>query len=423
MYYVDVARPPTSRQVAVIFVTLGAAGCHGDLNPVRYRPVAQDSAVLSDSSVVPDSSVPIGDCPPAAVIGYATMSDVGGEWDGGADGGGPSLQLSGGVQAGAMGTTVVVDATQSGALVQFQAYAKMTAPLTIIIKGMIDIPPPPDGGSGDLQKIRVSSNKAIIGANLQGMNGSSSGSGFTGGGIWLTGVDDIVLQNLVISMPNTGASADNVDAIHIEGSTHIWVDHCDLSSNGPTADAGAAYDGLVDISDASDFVTISWTRYHDHPATGLLGRSDSAAAAAEDAFKNHVTYDHNLFSNVESGPRIRFGRAHVLNSYFYGVTDWAVASLDAAYVKIEGCYFQDVTQTQSNTDYGPVTTILTSATPGNVDLVDPIYASSGANVLTTTNVPFAMEYQNQYVPDSARSVPALVNTCAGTGRIAAPTGN
>src|SRR5262249_23937396 len=148
----------------------------------------------------------------------------------------------------------------------------------------------------------------IIGANLQGMNGSSSGSGFTGGGIWLTSVKNIVLQNLVISMPNSDDSSDNVDAIHIEGSTNIWVDHCDLSSNGPSADAGASFDGLVDISDASDFITVSWTRYHDHAATGLVGRSDTAAAAAEDAFKNLVTYDHDLFSDVGTGPRIRFGR-------------------------------------------------------------------------------------------------------------------
>lgn len=422
MYYEEVERPPTFHHRWAIFLALTLLGCHGDLNPVRYRPVSQDGSPLPDSSAPPDSSVSIGDCPPPAAIGYATMSDVGGEWDGGADGG-PTLQLTGGVQPGARGTVVVVDAQQSGALDQFSTYAKMPGPLTIVIKGMIDIPPPPDGGSGDLQKIRVSSNKSIIGANLQGMNGTSSGSGFTGGGIWLTSVDDVVLQNLVISMPNSGDSGDNVDAIHVEGSTHIWIDHCDLSSNGPAADGGAAYDGLVDISDASDFVTISWTRYHDHPATGLVGRSDSAAAAAEDAFKNHVTYDHDLFSDVESGPRIRFGRAHVLNSYFYGVTDWAVASLDGAYVKVEGCYFQNVTPAQNNADYGPVTTILPSASVGNVDLVDPIYTSSGANVLTTPNVPFAVEYQNQYVPDSARSVPALVNTCAGTGRIAAPVGS
>jgi pectate lyase len=417
MYYEEVARPPTSHHLAVTFVALALLGCKRDIYPLKFVPTPG-----ADSSITPDSSVPIGDCPPAAVMGYATMSDLGGEWDGGTDGG-PTLELTGGVQPDAMGTVVVVDAQQAGALDQFSMYAKMAVPLTIVIKGMIDIPLPPDGGSGDLQKIRVSSNKSIIGANLQGMNGSSSGSGFTGGGIWLTGVKNIVLQNLVIAMPNSDDSSDNVDAIHIEGSTQIWVDHCDLSSNGPGADAGAAYDGLVDISDASDFVTVSWTRYHDHPATGLVGRSDTAAAAAEDAFKNHVTWDHDLFSDVGTGPRVRFGRAHVLNSYFYGVNDYAVASLDGAFVKIEGCYFQNVAPVQNNADYGPVTTIVPGATAGNVDLVDPIYASSGANVLTTPNVPFAMEYQNQYVPDSARSVPALVNTCAGTGRIAAPTGN
>ena len=61
------------------------------------------------------------------------------------------------------------------------------------------------------------------------------------------------------------------------------------------------YDGLIDISDQSDFVTVSWTRYHDHQDSGLIGRSDSSAAAAEDAGKEHVTYDHDLFTNLRDG--------------------------------------------------------------------------------------------------------------------------
>ena len=61
-------------------------------------------------------------------------------------------------------------------------------PLTILVKGMITIPPPPDGGSGDLQKIRVSSNKTVFGANL---GDPRSGSGFTAAGSRMTGVSNV----------------------------------------------------------------------------------------------------------------------------------------------------------------------------------------------------------------------------------------
>ena len=86
-------------------------------------------------------------------------------------------------------------------------------------------------------------------------------------------------------------------------------------------------------------MTVSWTHYHDHSDSGLVGRSDSSAAAAEDAGKEHVTYDHDWFSNVATGPRIRFGTVHVLNSYFDQVTNYGVASTDGAHVRIEASVF------------------------------------------------------------------------------------
>ena len=429
MYYGGVARGPTFHHQAVIFLALVLVSCKNDLYPLRFVPdPTSDSGVPGDASV-PDVSVPVGDCP-SGIMGFATVSDVGGEWDAGTTGM-PQLQLDAGTTGGGPldgGTTVVVDATDSDALARFSMYAgdKMPGPLTIVVKGMISIPPPLDGGSGDVQKIRVSSNKTVIGANvLSDPAKNGSGSGFTGGGLTLTDVSNVVLQNLVIAMPNSDDSTDNVDAVHIEGSHQIWIDHCDLSSNGPTMDAGASYDGLVDISDGSDFVTVSWTRYHDHAASGLIGRSDSSAAAAQDAGKDHVTFDHDWFNNVGNGPRIRFGTVHVLNCFFDQITDYGVASTDGASVVIEACNFQDVTEVQNNADYGPVTTLLDGATAGTLQF-DPqanVFTSSGQPFLTTANATVPLPYKDQYIPDSPKSVPALVQACGGTGKIAAPTGN
>jgi pectate lyase len=370
------------------------ANCSGNLHPIRGVPPGGDASTFPDAGTIP--------CPDQ-LIGFATMSDRGGEPDGGGSDGAPMWQLDGGVTGGGASTPVVIDATASDALAQFTLYAtdKTPGPLTIVVNGMISIPPTPDGGDAGGEMIRVSSNKTVIGAD--------TGSGFWGGGLGVTRVSNVIIRNLVIGKPNTDKV---VDAIHIEQSHQIWIDHCDLSSFGSAA--GSSYDGLVDISDQSDFVTVSWTVYHDHVDTGLIGRSDSSAAAAEDAGKEHVTYDHDWFRNVTTGPRIRFGTVHVLNSFFEGVTAYGIASTDGANVRIEASSFENVTLPgQADADFGPITTVLDSpATAGYVDLVNNLpTASAMKNVITTQAVPWMPPYI--YTPDSASSVPTLLNYCAG----------
>jgi pectate lyase len=356
--------------------------------------------------------VPLPGICPDALVGFATMSDLGGEPDGSTDAA-PTLLGDAGVTP-SMGPVYLVDASATDAFTQFSTYAnaRMPGPLTIVVKGMIAIPPPPDGGSFDLEKIRVSSNKTVFGAD--------GASGFTGGSLWMSGVKNVTIRNLVIAMPNAGGNLNNVDAIHIEQSTQIWIDHCDLSSDGVTS--GNSYDGLVDISDASDFVTVSWTHYHQHDATGLVGRSDSAAAAAQDFEKNHVTYDHDWFDTVGSGPKIRFGTGHVLNSYFNSVSTFGVASIDGANVLVERSAFSYVTPPgQTDPNYGPITTMLDSpATAGSATSLANYFIDStnGANVIPTTTAPPTIPYP--YTTDLETSVPVIVMGCAGTGHISPP---
>lgn len=52
------------------------------------------------------------------------------------------------------------------------------------------------------------------------------------------------------------------DGITIQLSTNVWVDHCDVY--GDRNVGKDFYDGLVDLSHAADFVTISHTYFHDH---------------------------------------------------------------------------------------------------------------------------------------------------------------
>jgi pectate lyase len=56
--------------------------------------------------------------------------------------------------------------------------------------------------------------------------------------------------------------ASNGDGITVEASTNVWIDHCELSSD---LDHGKDYyDGLVDITHGSDWVTVSNSYLHDH---------------------------------------------------------------------------------------------------------------------------------------------------------------
>lgn len=112
--------------------------------------------------------------------------------------------------------------------------------------------------------------------------------------------------------------ATNGDAIGIQGSTNVWVDHVDVSSD---KDHGKDYyDGLIDMSHASDWVTISNSHIHDHYKASLVGHSDQNMV--EDTGKLHVTYAQNYWTNVNSrAPSLRFGTAHIFDSLFVNVMD------------------------------------------------------------------------------------------------------
>lgn len=174
-------------------------------------------------------------------------------------------------------------------------------------------------------KITVGSDKTII-----GLPGSSlEGVGFT-----ILGQRNVIVRNLKISK----VEADYGDAITIQLSKNVWVDHCDLSA---TRDGNKDfYDGLVDLSHAADWVTVSHTYFHDHSKGTLVGHSDNNAA--EDRGTLRVTYANNHFYNVRSrGPLLRFGTAHIYNQY-YNTMDTGLNSRMGAQALIQSSYFENV---------------------------------------------------------------------------------
>ena len=112
------------------------------------------------------------------------------------------------------------------------------------------------------------------------------------------------------------------DSMSLRDSNNVWVDHNTFLDNA-TADSTLplffgvifqVHDGLLDITNASDLVTVSWNRFRNHDKLMLIGSSDNAPA---DVGKLRVTLHHNLFDTLgQRGPRVRFGQVHVYNNYY-----------------------------------------------------------------------------------------------------------
>ncbi|KAK5111400.1 hypothetical protein LTR85_012174 [Meristemomyces frigidus] len=217
------------------------------------------------------------------------------------------------------GTTTTVSS-----LAAFTAAVSGDSAAFVYVSGMIT-------GSAS---VRVGSNKSILGL--------SSGSGLSGVGLYIKEVTNVIVQNLAISK----VLAENNDAIGIQASTNVWVDHCDLSSD--RDHDKDYYDGLCDVTHASDYVTISNTYFHDHWKASLVGHSDSNGD--EDTGCLHVTYANNYWYNINSRmPSLRFGTGHVFNSY-YDTADTGVNTRDGAQVLIESTVFSGVTDPIESAD-------------------------------------------------------------------------
>jgi pectate lyase len=182
-------------------------------------------------------------------------------------------------------------------------------------------------------RIRVGSNTTIVGV---GKNALIRGAWFDIRGT--AGVPNsrtnIIVRNITFAdtfdcFPQwdpTDGSLGNwnsaYDSISLRDSTHVWIDHNTFIDK-ETADTTLpvyfgrlfqVHDGAVDITNASDLVTVSYNRFLNHDKVMLIGSSDSATA---DRGKLRVTLHHNLFEEVgQRGPRVRFGQVHVYNNYY-----------------------------------------------------------------------------------------------------------
>ena len=185
----------------------------------------------------------------------------------------------------------------------------------------------------DRVRMRVGSNTTIVGvgknARLRGVWLDVRGTANVVGSR-----TNIIIRNLVFQdtfdcfpqwSPTDGALGSwnaLYDSISLRDSDHVWIDGNTFEDRKTADDLQPNYlgmlfqvhDGLVDITNGSDLVTVSRNRFRNHDKTMLIGSSDSAVT---DRGKLRVTLHHNLFDGVgQRTPRVRFGEVHVYNNLF-----------------------------------------------------------------------------------------------------------
>ncbi|KAG8969751.1 hypothetical protein FRC03_001096 [Tulasnella sp. 419] len=259
-----------------------------DINAMKFSAIALSilSTLAPFVAATPDPNQP-------AYVGYAT--------------------LNGGTSGGIGGATTTV--TSLAAL--RTAVADDVARVVIVAAGTY---------SGN-EVIKVGANKSIIGA--------SPGPSLVGVGLRVLEKSNVIIRNLKISK----VLADVGDVIGVQGVTvkNVWIDQCDLSND--MDHSKDYYDGLLDITHGVQYVSVTYTKFHDHWKGSLVGHSDNNAS--EDTVIT-VTYAYNSWSNINSRmPSFRFGRGHVFNSYFLNSGD-GINTRQGAKLLVENNVFSGV---------------------------------------------------------------------------------
>ena len=106
---------------------------------------------------------------------------------------------------------------------------------------------------------------------------------------------NVIVRNIHFTNPGTGngsGGAGDGDGLTMQYATNVWVDHCTFTD---------CADGSLDITHASDWVTVSYCKFNyttnsGHNFVNLIGHSDNNAA--EDTGTLHVTFHHNWWSTL-----------------------------------------------------------------------------------------------------------------------------
>lgn len=211
---------------------------------------------------------------------------------------------------------------------------KRAEKLTIYIKGVISVDNVISVKAADKTLL------GLPGSVLTNPNRTRDTSGIL---YFKSGSDNLILRNLTFR--SAGAyDTDGRDNLCIDGTTNIWVDHCDFQDG---------VDGNFDCKNASDHIAVTWCRFRyfiepmaggpggndDHRFSNLWGNSDSHT---QDRGKLNTTFQYCWWDEGcrDRMPRVRFGRVHIANClYSSSVTSGSIGVGREADVYVEKSVF------------------------------------------------------------------------------------
>ncbi|GAB3212868.1 pectate lyase [Marinactinospora endophytica] len=167
-----------------------------------------------------------------------------------------------------------------------------------------------------------------IGSNTT-LIGLGDDARIVGASITIRDADNVIVRNLAFESPRDcfphwepGEWNAEYDGLTVRNSTHVWVDHNEFSDGAHPDSANEehwgyeyqVHDGLLDVVDGSDLVTLSYNVFADHDKTMLIGNTDRPD---RDRGRLRVTLHHNRFDNIlQRAPRVRYGQVHVYNNHY-----------------------------------------------------------------------------------------------------------
>nr|WSW71090.1 pectate lyase [Streptomyces sp. NBC_00995] len=240
---------------------------------------------------------------------------------------------NGGTTGGAGGQTV--RATTGTAIHQaLCSRASSSTPITIEVEGTINHANT-SKVSGDscntadgVIELKQISNVSIIGVG--------SGAVFDQLGIHIRQSSNIIIQNVTVrNVKKSGSPTSNGgDAIGMESDVrNVWVDHSSLEASGGESEG---FDGLFDMKDNTQYVTLSYSTLRNSGRGGLIGSSETELS------NGFVTFHHNLYENLDSRtPLLRGGIAHIYNNYYVKLNESGINSRAGARAKVDNNYFKD----------------------------------------------------------------------------------
>lgn len=232
---------------------------------------------------------------------------------------------------------------------------------------------------------QISSDKTLVGVNGAELVGS----------VRVRDARNVILRNIRF---NGGGGSSSLDAVEVDNSTCVWIDHCEFVDGG---------DSNLDIVRGSDLVTVSWSKFYyvvktdTHRLGSVCGNSNSDTPG-----KINITFHHDWWAPgvLLNMPSVRHGKVHIFNNYFSAAsTNYCIGAGYMSKLLVQNNYFDGSTN--------PIIFNSDEDTAEVVETGNDYSTATGDHV--TRGASFEPPYQYQNSLESAETAKASVASGAG----------